>query len=452
MNIKYNVFDNLGTSLTLNTRRDLSDLDLVNLSFSDFKLGLETDYSQAFSAGYDPKLMGFLTTQLSYKANYSDDWNRSSETRRSTMNRSWGVNGKFDHIAFLGGDGESSKRHFRGRRGNVRGGGSKEKETERPFYDPPLAVLRFLTGWIKAPSYSYSESFKSSVPGMVSRPLWRYRFGLAKEPDVEIVSADRSPSSGESVGYDLSSGFTLFGGLVTDVKFRRSISRDIVKQGSRYENISTDWPDLRIQINKFKSLPLIGPVINRIIDILAPRTAFSRSTRETIDLEGGFTTKKSEDISYSPLLSINFKLFRKLSLTGSYNLSKNKGEKYNSSTGEPQSITQSTQKTMAFSSKYSFSAPGGIGIPMLGKIKFQSTVSIRLNVKINSSLTETSTSGRPFAVSTDKSDFTSSAIISYAFSQQIKGGITTRWQDSNDNYRNRKSHVRELQIWTELKF
>ena len=60
--------------------------------------------------------------------------------------------------------------------------------------------------------------------------------------------------------------------------------------------------------------------------------------------------------------------------------------------------------------------------------------------------------GEPFAVTTDKSDITIGPNISYTFSQQIKGGLSARWQDSNDNTLNRKSHVRELQIWTEIRF
>ncbi len=146
MELQYNVFENLSTSLSLNTRRDLSDLNEVNLSLSHLKLGLETRYNQSFGASYDPKLVSWLSNQWNYKASYGDDYDRTSESLKSTLNRSWGVKGTFDHIAFLGGKASSSERYFQGKRKNVRGGGEKKKDSGRPFYDPPLAVLRFFTG------------------------------------------------------------------------------------------------------------------------------------------------------------------------------------------------------------------------------------------------------------------------------------------------------------------
>ena len=288
---------------------------------------------------------------------------------------------------------------------------------------------------------------------MDGRPSWNYRLGFAGgEPEVGRIAQSRSPSSNESVAFNLGSGFTIFGGLTTDIGFKQSISRDLERQGHRFEQVSTSWPELNIRIMKFRSLPLINSLVNKLIDLFSPRTSYKRSTKETIDLDGGFTTSRSVSTNHNPLLSVNFKLLRKLNLTGAYNFSKSESEKFNPSDGKPQSITRANQRSVSVSSKYSFSAPGGIGIPLFGKLKFKSTMSISVNLKINSSLSETSSSGKPFAMSTDKSEFSWSTQIAYSFSQQIKGGVHLRWQDSSDNYRNRKSHVRELQLFTEIRF
>jgi hypothetical protein len=192
--------------------------------------------------------------------------------------------------------------------------------------------------------------------------------------------------------------------------------------------------------------------VNRLIDIFAPRTGFSRSTKETVDLDGGFTTQKSVSTRYNPLLSVNFKVFKNLSLNSTAAMSSDESEKFNLSDGSSLSKSRSTTRSLAFDTKYSFRAPGGIGIPLFGKLKFQSQVSITVTVKFNSSKAETSTAGRPWVSSNDKSDFTWSAILGYSFSRQIKGGLSTRWQDSNDNYRNQRRHMREVSIWTEIRF
>ncbi|MCK4460570.1 MAG: hypothetical protein KAW46_02140, partial [candidate division Zixibacteria bacterium] len=360
MDLSYKLFDNLSTSFNVSTRRDLSDINLVNLSLSDFRLGLETNFSQSFSGSYDPKLLSFFSAAFSYQSSYSDSWDRSSESRHSRMSRSWNVKGRFDHMALLGGKSSGGERRFRGRRQNVRSGGEKKEDDGRPFYDPPLAVLRFLTGWIKPPSYSYGQSYNAAVPGLLQRPLWRYRFGLERTTEVPTTSQSRAPSAGEGISYDASSGFSFLGGISCDVKFKRSITRDVIKQGSRRESISTSWPDLSIRIKKFSKLPLLKPIVNRIIDIFAPRTGYSRSTKETIDLDGGFPTQKSVSIRYSPLLAISFKLFKALSLSGTATRSKDESEKFNPSDGSPQSRTRSSKQSLAFDTKYSFSAPGGI--------------------------------------------------------------------------------------------
>jgi len=287
---------------------------------------------------------------------------------------------------------------------------------------------------------------------MATRPEWKYRFGLRRTTDVPILSDVRPQSATEGKSYNLTSGFTLFGGLVTTVNYKRSLGRDLIKRGPRYENISTSWPDLSIRIKKFTTLPLIKGMVNKFIDVFSPRTGFTRRTKETKDVVAGFTTLKVTTKNYSPLLSVNFKLFRALSLSSTYSYNENNRANYNPTNGEIQSLTISTSKSLAITSQYSFSSPQGISIPLLGKVKFRSTVDIKLNVKINSSKTETSSYGGSFRPSVDKSDFSLIPIISYTFSQQIKGGLTVRWQDSKDNYRNRKNHTREVQLWTEIRF
>ncbi|NOY89178.1 MAG: hypothetical protein GXO93_07310, partial [FCB group bacterium] len=140
MKVGYKVFSNLTLSYDYQTIRDLSDLGLVNLSMNNFKLGLETHYGQNFSASYDPKLFTFLTSTFSYKATYSDDWERTNKTRRSVLSRGEGVSGKFDHIAFLGGKKKSSSQRRFSRRGGSRAG-SRGKKVKVVGKKSPFMIL-----------------------------------------------------------------------------------------------------------------------------------------------------------------------------------------------------------------------------------------------------------------------------------------------------------------------
>jgi len=453
MNLNHKLFDNLTMTFGYSTRRDLTNPDLVNLSLKNLKLGLETSYTQAFKASYDPKLLSFLSGSFTYSADYKDNWDRSTSTRNSDLSRNWSVNGAFKHIELLGGKSQD-RRYSNITRSNVRGGQSgKDQKKGRPFYDPPLAALRFLTGWINPVTYKYAVTYRNSSPALLERPSLKFRFGLRDTPLTARGTNNRNPSASEGVSYDFSSGFRLLSGITTDVRYKRSVNRNLVRiGGDKIEKRSIGWPDLGIRISQFSYFPLIKDYINGFIKVFSPRTGYSRQVKEDFNIDGGFLTTQSETISRSPLLALNFKLFRTLSLTGSYSISDINSERFNPINGQSQTRIRSQKKTMAFSSKYSFSSPGGISIPLLGKLKFKSVVSVNINVKFNSDKSETSQSGGPFAISADKSDFSVNPVISYTFSQQIKGGLSAKWQDSDDIKANRKSHVRQLQIWTEIRF
>jgi len=427
----------------------LSDQDLVNIAFKNFKLGLETHYAENFKASYDPRLFPFLKTNFSLRADYSDDWQRQYKARRSALSRARGVSGQFDHQELVG----KPKKKTGRRQPRRKGDSVVESDDKSGYFDQALRLLRLATGWIDPVAYSYSETFNNSLPGMDSRPNWRYRFGFRDEAEVgEVADAVGSQAAKEGVRYELSSGFTFLGGVSTRIKYARSVDTDVIKQGSRYENTSTSWPDLSVRIQKFKTFPLIKGLLNTFIDVFSPRTGFTRRVRDSRDIDLAFVASRSVDLDYKPLLSLSFKVFRALSLSAAYTLSKGTKDAFSSTTGELQSETISTRKTVALTGKYSFSSPRGISLPIFGRMKFTSTVDIEATVRINSNISETSQSGGPFATSQDKSDLMFSPVVSYSFSRQIRGGLTMRWQDSNDNHRNRKNHTREVQVWTEINF
>jgi len=458
MDLSYSLFPNLGLGFTYTTQRDLSDLERVNISFRNLRLGIETSFNQSFSANYDPKLIGWFTTKFDYKANYRETWDRGTESNKGQLSRSMGVSGTFDHMRLLGGksSGGGGQRRIRGRRNVGRGGQAgktEEKKKGKPFYDPPLAVLRFLTGWIKSPTYTYSDGFNNLRAGLRKRPHWHHMFGFKDYPEVtDTVQQSVSPKATESQKISGTSGFNVLGGVTVDVRYSRSSARDLITTGTPYEKISTSFPDLTIRITKFKKLPLIKPVVNKIIETFNPRTGFSRTASETIDLEAGRTTTTNNARNHNPLISVSTTLFRRLKISGKYNLSRDEDETFDPTTGDSKRLTRTKRTSMDVTLGYSFTAGSGLGIPLLGKMKFKSTMSIDLTVGTNTQYSEFSAAGDEFTPSTDKSDFQWRSTIRYSFSQQVNGGMTTMWRDSNDRRTGRISHVREVSIFAELRF
>ncbi len=456
VDVSYSLFQNLSATYSLDSRRDLSDLERVSLSFSDWRLGVEINHRQSFGAGYDPGLLNFLSTRFSYKSTYGDTWDRGSNTRAGSMQNSWGVSGTFDHIQLFGGRGSGGaggRRPTRRTGSDRRAGAQADEDDGTAFYEYPLVALRFLTGWISPLNYTYGQQYTSRTPGMEDRPSLEYRFGLTRDLGVDQNrSTVGNNTASQSLNYDVSSGFTLFGGVRTDVGYSRNINEDIVRQGTLTRQISTGWPELNVRISEFTWFPLLKPVLNKFISIFSPRTGFSRQVRASENIGTDIKTSEEESLNFNPLLSVNLNLLRNLSLAGSYAISQGNRKTFNINSGDLQKESRSTRKTITVTSKYSFSAPGGISLPLLGKLKFQSQVTINTSVKINETTTDVSDAGGPFNPSDQKSDFSVSTDVAYNFSRQIRGGVTGSWRDSTDELRNRNDHFRELRIWAELSF
>ncbi len=468
MDLAYRPFSSLSLDFNMGTKRDLTDPELMNLSLSNAKLGLENSYNQSLRVSYDPKIVTFLTSAFSYSASYTDNYNRSTEARSTSLTKNWSLAGDFRHALLLGSKKQKRTRKSGSRRGAVRGGvrpevddesgeereeKEEEKEPGTPIYEPILDGLRFMTNWLQPLRYRYTEGFNRSIPGALEKLPWAYRLGFDAYAEFPTITSSKNPSMGESVAYEFGSGFSLLGGITTTVGYKTSINRSLTAVGTdRTEGISTSWPEVSLVIRRFTTLPLLKPYVNWFIDVFAPRTAYSRQVKKTDNLDRGFTITETETINRSPVISLNLKLLQRLSLTGSYGVTKTVEERNDRSTGVAQGETHTTKESIALSTKYSFSAPGGIKIPLLGRLKFKSMVSIDFSIQYASNLVEKSGQGSPFVPFTNTSSFAANPVISYSFSSKIRGGISGRWQDTNDLQRDKKSHVREIQLWTEIRF
>jgi hypothetical protein len=458
MDLLYQMFPTMSFDYTMGTKRDMTDPNMVNLSFRDTKLGLENSYNQTLRLSYDPKLFEFLTSAYGYSASYNDNYERSTKTRSTSLTTGWSVQGELKHQMLFA---NRRKPLVAGRttpttptvRGGIKPEDEKASKQGKPFYEPALKGMRFLTGWLMPVRYQYSKGFSRSIPGVANKLPWQYRFGLDNYAVFPIIGSSRNPSAGESKSLDLSSGFTLLGGFTTTIAYKTDISQSLTTVGTdRTKSINTSFPEMAISIKRFTKLPLFKKYVNWFIDVFSPRTSYSRQVKTVENVNRGFRLTRNETVGHSPLMALNLKVFNRLSLSGSYGITQGTEEKSNPTTGKPESETLTTKKTVGVSSKYSFSAPTGLSIPLLGKLKFKSMVSIDMSVQYSSNLVQTAKQGGDFKTFTNTSSFSASPVISYTFSNQIRGGLTARWQDTNDVLRHKKSHVREIQIWTEIHF
>jgi hypothetical protein len=134
-------------------------------------------------------------------------------------------------------------------------------------------------------------------------------------------------------------------------------------------------------------------------------------------------------------------------------LDKTKGKSEDLKTkGSSQTVILEYSTNLGLKNSYSFNAPQGIKFPFLKKIRFQSNLSLTLDITWTNSKQKTSVARKPFNTTTDNTTLTIVPSATYSFSSQINGGLRGRWVDTNEKLSKKKSHIRELSIFMELRF
>ena len=246
----------------------------------------------------------------------------------------------------------------------------------------------------------------------------------------------------------MGSGTVFFGGLKTDITYNRKVDQDIVKSVNPQKTVATTFPDFRFTIQPLTTIKIFNPIIRRF----NPRTGYSKSNADVYNLQTGFKSTERSTTSQRPLLSIGFEILRGMQISFSTDRSVTDEKVINSQTGNMTSRTRTVVKNTNVSTKYSFSSPSGINIPLFGKLRIQSMMSIAIDITMRKTKSESASGDRPLASSGEQSDLLIVPNISYTFSSQIKGSFSGRWQDTNNVATQTKSHVRELRISVDIRF
>jgi hypothetical protein len=320
------------------------------------------------------------------------------------------------------------------------------------FLYPVVKAASFLTGWINPINAEYGQKYSYSYNGLKDRAALKFRFGLTEDPgasmEQSLGTTTRSTAVSRDNNLSLRSGTTFLGGIKTDVGYSRRVSQDIIKVTNPRKILATNFPDIKFTIRPLTTFTFLNPFIKRF----SPRTGFTRSTTETFNLQTGLKASERQQTNQKPLLALSVVLLDGVQVSFNTDHSVSLDKSFNSQSGETVSRKKTTSSTTTFSVKYSFTSPSGVKIPVFGRVRFKSTMSLSTDIAIRKQKTENALGDNPFTSTGEKTDFVVSPVISYSFSSQIKGGLTAKWQTTNDVAMKRKSNVRELQFWVDIRF
>ncbi|MCX6827269.1 MAG: hypothetical protein NTV06_08420, partial [candidate division Zixibacteria bacterium] len=453
--VAYKISDNLNSNYNMDTKRDITDPRSVVFSFnpSKFKLGREVNYSESWGTSYTPNLFNFLSHKFNFSTSYREDINSDDRARNANASKSYGMSGVFDFNKFFAARAskQSSTPTSSPPKGKTGSADKGQSDIQRAFYSA-VGVMRFLTGWIRPITYDFNEHYGYSYPRLVDRARFMFRLGLTEDIGAKTNSQSGSYgsaiSTSKSTGYTLSSGTEFLGGLKTNVTFSRKISKDVIKVINPQKSVATTFPDIDFTIQPLTTFDVLNPLITRF----SPRTSYTRTKSAYYNLSSGFKTSEEVSTSQRPLLAFNIDVTRGVQINISTDRSVTEKKAYNTQTGKLDSRRRDKTSGLSISTKYSFSSPTGIKIPLFGRLKFNSTMSVAVEITRQKQRSEASNGNMPFTSTGERSDFMIVPNISYSFSSQITGGLSARWQDTNDIAYKRKTHARELRCWVNIRF
>jgi hypothetical protein len=209
---------------------------------------------------------------------------------------------------------------------------------------------------------------------------------------------------------------------------------------------SVSFPDVQVRLGGLEKMALFKKVSNSV----TLQTSYTRK----VDDNGQADTKElyTRVISkqWAPLASMGVNFINNVKLTLRYDLSSNITKNLRAE-GLVKHDIYGSDNTFTISLTYSLTAPKGMKLPLLKRIKFNSQLSLSLDINFKNSKSE-SVSPTSRSVDTNRSQMVIEPRITYQFSRAITGGMRARWDDSNDKIQKHKRHVRELGINAEIRF
>jgi len=447
MTVQYKVLESLQGTYSFNTTRDLKDPETVQLTLNPktFKLGIEQRYDQSFSGSYSPRIFSFVTHSVDYSARYTDDYrvNRDSVFyHNAALRTTAGLSVTLKHQELIG-----SNKPGRGHRPTQ----TAKSSTMAKLYKIPLKGIRYITDAVKPVSVKMSNSESTTYPSLGDKAAMLFRLGLRDDPGVEQLATNTGvvrQAKSVTKSFDANSGVTLFYGIGTDVKYARSIRESFDSNPQR--STTETWPDLKFNLRSIKGLGFFG----RFMNSLSPSSGYMRTKDMKRSTTVPWPSEEREQKSYTPLISVTINLARELRTTARYEKSNTQTLRYSQSTGELSSIVNSYSTGYSFTGSYSFRSPTGIKLPIFGRLKFQSTMSVQLDVAYRHTKDESAQGGdlQTYNVNSDKTNLNIRPSATYSFSSTVKGGLSARWTDDANKTTRTTRYTRELSIWVEMRF
>uniref|UniRef100_A0A7C6AG62 Gliding motility protein SprA N-terminal domain-containing protein n=1 Tax=candidate division WOR-3 bacterium TaxID=2052148 RepID=A0A7C6AG62_UNCW3 len=318
----------------------------------------------------------------------------------------------------------------------------------------PLWVLKQIETFVdllQNPSLNFSRQKSSGYYSKV-RPDLKYQFGLVDTIPTDQI--DPNSYSSRSIGdnFSASSGIS-YKILSLNGSYSKQISRSFGYSGDENRSISESYPDANLRILNVEKVPILKKYAhNSSINI-----SFSQNYQKLYRILPDTTpelTSDSKTLSLNPLLGWQVNWKRGITTNTSINYSETQSHQYSDVFINP---SKSVNWGGSISFAYTFSAPGGISLPLLQGIRFASNLTTNLTYTYNRNTSYSASLEYPNELDMDNPvvDNENSNIdlsLSYNFSTSITGGATLNYSRNQDRVFNNSYRRVGLNIWANINF
>jgi len=175
--------------------------------------------------------------------------------------------------------------------------------------------------------------------------------------------------------------------------------------------------------------------------------------RESLGMYG---RSESDANEFSPLLSWNTTWKKRVSTTLSTNYTYRRATSFLNDSGSERSITYSRERGLNLSLSYAFSAPHGLKLPLLKKLKFSSDLSLTWSLRFsqNQRWQQRWSGDLPTGEASNlqrDNTFGTSLAASYRFSRTIEAGLNTSYSQSRGLSKT-WTETMDLNLWVLFRF
>jgi len=462
VSIDYSPIDDLTFGYEVTTERDLLVPSPENLWF--VKVGTQASRDYGFNAGYNLEIADAITPGIEFNGDYSDDRIKVDTGYSAYRN----MNNSGDLDLTLGVDLPELL-------GNLAPGerkAAKPRPARAPKADTPAPdsqAARDTTGQALPPKprpgpfealqrgagslsralepidISYTISRNSELVGVYDVPPWQYRLGFVDLFPFDSLRRPTSANRERRNSLRVSTGGQVRE-LTARVAYQTSQGRDL---GSILTSTSLDrsttWPDLNLTLGKVHNLfknwatdsrltasyRHQNDVVGEFVRYYEPVNGDSVA-RESLRMYGRTETDRHE---FSPLVSWSTTWKKRVSTTLSANYTFGATVNFQDDSGARRSVTYSNTRGMNLSLSYTFSAPQGLRLPFLRKLKFSSDLSLTWSLRMSQNHRwQQRWVGDVQADSAsdlqNDNTFGTSVAASYRFSRSIEAGLSTDYSQT----------------------